>query len=130
MSDLVRHLNFPLEMEFVRLSSYGSDTKSSGKVKILQDIQSPVKGRDILIVEDIVDTGQSLNFLIEYLQKNGPASLKLVCLLDKPSRRKVTVTIDYRGITVPDKFLVGYGLDYAEQYRNLPDLCYLEERKR
>jgi hypoxanthine phosphoribosyltransferase len=130
LSDLVRRLDFPLEIEFVRLSSYGSGLKSSGKIKMLQDMQSPIKGRDLLIVEDIIDSGQSLVFLCDYLQKKGPASLKLVCLLDKPSRRTVPVTIDYCGIKVPDKFLVGYGLDYAEQYRNLPDICYLEESRK
>jgi hypoxanthine phosphoribosyltransferase len=126
MSDLARRLDFPLEIEFVRLSSYGSGTESSGKIKLAHTLKTPIKGRDVLIVEDIVDTGQSLNFLMNYLQKKKPLSLKLCCLLDKPSRRNVPVPVHYRGFTIPDKFLVGYGLDYAEQYRNLPDICCLE----
>ncbi|MBN1643613.1 MAG: hypoxanthine phosphoribosyltransferase [Dehalococcoidales bacterium] len=127
MADLVRHLNFPLEIDFIRLSSYGSGRESSGKVKVIQDIRASIKGRDVLVVEDIVDTGHSISFLMEYLQKKGPASLKLCCLMDKPLRRRVVVPIDYVGFTVPDKFLVGYGLDCAEEYRNLPDVCILGE---
>ena len=126
MSDLMRRLDFPLETDFVQLSSYGRNTKSSGKIKIALDIRAPVSGRDVLVVEDIVDTRRSLSFLTDYLQQKGsPASIKLCSLLDKPSRRKVQVTVDYRGFTVPDKFVVGYGMDYAEQYRNLPDICVL-----
>jgi hypoxanthine phosphoribosyltransferase len=126
MSDLVRRLEFPLETDFIRLSSYGRGTKSSGKIKIGQDIRTPVKGRDVLVVEDIVDTGNSLAFLADYLQKKNPESLRFCCLLDKPSRRQVPVTVHYRGFAVPDKFVVGYGMDYAERYRNLPDICCLE----
>ena len=127
MSDLVRRLEFPLETDFIQLSSYGRSTNSSGKIKIAQDLKTPVNGRDVLVVEDIVDSGRSLAFLIDYLQqKSSPASIKLCCLLDKPSRRQVPVAVDYRGFTVPDKFVVGYGMDYAEQYRNLPDICELE----
>lgn len=126
MSDLVRRLDFPLETDFVRLSSYGCGAESSGKIKLVHLNQLSIKGRDVLVIEDIVDTGNSLSFLLDYLQKKKPASLKLCCLLDKPSRRKVPVTVHYRGFTVPDRFLVGYGLDYAEQYRNLPDICCLE----
>lgn len=129
MSDLVRRLDFPLEMEFIRLSSYMSGTESSGKIKLTHALQTSIKGRDVLVVEDIVDTGQSLAFLINYLRKRKPASIKLCCVMDKPSRRKVPVMVHYCGFTVPDKFLVGYGLDYAEQYRNLPDICSLEECK-
>ncbi len=128
MSDLVRRLDFPLETDFVQLSSYGRGTNSTGKIKIAQDIRTPVKSRDVLMVEDIVDTGRSLAFLTDYLQQKGsPASIKFCCLLDKPSRRQVPVTVDYRGFTVPDKFVVGYGMDYAEQYRNLPDICIISE---
>jgi hypoxanthine phosphoribosyltransferase len=127
MSDLVRRLEFPLETDFVQLSSYSRGTESSGKIKISHDLKSPVTGRDVLVVEDIVDTGNSLAFLTDYLQKKNPESLRFCCLLDKPSRRQMPVTVHYRGFTVPDKFVVGYGMDYAEQYRNLPDICMLSE---
>jgi hypoxanthine phosphoribosyltransferase len=127
MADLVRRLNLPLEIEFFRLSSYGSGRETSGKVGVVQDLQCPVEGRDVLIIEDIVDTGITANFLMEYLNKKKPASLRLCALLDKPSRRKTPVNIDYLGLTVPDKFIVGYGLDCDERYRNLPDLWYLED---
>jgi hypoxanthine phosphoribosyltransferase len=126
MSDLVRRLDFPLETDFIQLSSYGRGTESSGKINISHDLKSPVEGRDVLVVEDIVDTGNSLTFLEDYLKKKKPASLQFCCLLDKPSRRHVPVTVHYRGFTVPDKFVVGYGMDYAEQYRNLPDICVLD----
>jgi len=126
MSDLVRRLDFPLETDFVQLSSYGRGTNSSGKIKMAQDIRATVKGRDVLVVDDIVDTGNSLTFLEDYLKNKNPASLKFCCLLDKPSRRQVPVKVEYRGFTVPDKFVVGYGMDYAEQYRNLPDIYCLE----
>jgi hypoxanthine phosphoribosyltransferase len=127
MSDLVRRLDFPLEVEFVRLSSYGSGRETSGKVKIVQGPESEIEGRHVLVVEDIIDTGVTLAFLLDYLKKKKPASLKLCALTDKPSRRRLPVKIDYLGLTVPDKFLVGYGLDCDEQYRNLPDICVLEE---
>ena len=128
MSDLVRRLDFPLETDFVQLSSYGRGTDSSGKIKIAQDLKTPVNGREVLVVEDIVDTGNSLAFLTDYLQQKGsPALIKFCCLLDKPSRRQVPVTVHYRGFVVPDKFVVGYGMDYAERYRNLPDICILSE---
>lgn len=126
MADLIRRLDFLLEIEFVRLSSYGRGIESSGKIQVVQGLRSGVKNRDVLVVEDIVDTGLTVAYLLEYLRKKRPASLKLCALLDKPSRRRVPVSIDYTGITVPDKFLVGYGLDYDEVYRNLPDICVLE----
>ncbi|GAI35617.1 unnamed protein product, partial [marine sediment metagenome] len=126
MADLIRLLDFPLEVEFIRLSSYGRGKESSGKVKVVQGLQSQVKGKDILVVEDIVDTGLTIAFLLDYLRKKKPASLKLCALTDKPSRRQIPVTIDYLGFTVPDKFLVGYGLDWDEKFRNLPDICVLE----
>ena len=129
MADLVRTIDLPLEVEFIRLSSYGSGTRSSGKVKVMQGIRAPVKGRDVLVIEDIVDTGLTTSFLMGYLQKKKPASLKLCALTDKPSRRQTPVSIDYLGFTVPDKFLVGYGLDCDEQFRNLPDICFLEDEK-
>ena len=127
MADLIRFLNFPLEVEFIRLSSYGGGKESSGEIKVVQGLRSPIKGRDVLVIEDIVDTGLTLSFLLDYLWKRKPASLKLCTLTDKPSRRQAPVTIDYLGTTVPDKFLVGYGLDWDEEFRNLPDICVLEE---
>ena len=127
LADLVRKLDFPLEIDFTRLCSYGSGTESSGDVKMLLEPLNPVQGRDILVVEDIADTGYSLSFLMDYLEKKGPKSLKLCVLADKPSRRKVPLTIDYAGFTVPDEFLVGYGLDCDEQYRNIPEICILDE---
>ena len=126
LADLIRLLDFPLEVEFIRLSSYGRARESSGKIKIEQGLCSEVKGRDVLVVEDIVDTGLTISFLLNYLRRKKPASLKLCALTDKPARRQIPVTIDYLGFTVPDKFLVGYGLDWAEQFRNLPDICVLE----
>jgi hypoxanthine phosphoribosyltransferase len=126
MADLMRQLNFPLEVDFIRLSSYGSGQQTKGKVKVVQGLRLAVQGRHVLVVEDIVDTGITVAFLLEYLKKKKPASLRLCALTDKPSRRRVPVTIDYKGLTVPDKFLVGYGLDYDEKYRNLPDICTLE----
>ena len=127
MADLVRHLDFPLEVDFVRLSSYGSGRQTSGKVQVVQGLDSSIKGKDIIVVEDIIDTGTTVAFLLDYLSKEEPASLQLCALADKPSRHQAPVKIDYLGFTVPDKFLVGYGLDCDEQYRNLPDICYLEE---
>lgn len=127
MADLIRLLDLPLEVEFIRLSSYGRGRESSGKIKVLQGLRTPVKGRDVLVIEDIVDTGLTTSFLLDYLQKKKPASLRLCALTDKPSRRQVPVSIDYLGFTVPDKFLVGYGLDLDEKFRNLPDICVLED---
>ncbi len=127
MADLVRLLDFPLEVDFVRLSSYGQGKESSGKVKVLQGLRSRVRSREVLVIEDIVDTGLTVAFLLDYLRQKKPASLKLCALSDKPSRRQIPVTIDYLGFTVPDKFLVGYGLDWDEKFRNLPDISVLEE---
>jgi len=125
MADLIRLLDFPLEVDFIRLSSYGRGRQSSGRIKVVQGLRSEVKGRDVLVIEDIVDTGLTTSFLLDYLRKKKPASLKLCALTDKPSRRRIPVTIDYLGFTVPDKFLVGYGLDWDEKFRNLPDICVL-----
>ena len=127
LADLVRLLDFPLELEFVRLSSYGGGRQTSGRVRVVQGLRSAVRGRHVLVVEDIVDTGITVAFLMDYLKKRKTASLRLCALTDKPSRRRVPADIDYLGFTVPDKFLVGYGLDCDEKYRNLPDICYLEE---
>ena len=126
LADLVRLLDFPLEVEFVRLSSYGSGRQTSGRVKVVQGLRSSITGRNVLVVEDIVDTGITIAFLLDYLKNEKPASLRLCSLTDKPSRRQVPVAIDYLGFTVPDKFVVGYGLDFDEKFRNLPDICFLE----
>jgi hypoxanthine phosphoribosyltransferase len=116
-----------VEIDFVKLFSYGAGKKTSGKVSMVQGLKAPVKGRDVLVIEDIVDTGITISFLLDYLRKKKPASLKLCALTDKPSRRKVPVSIDYLGFTVPDKFIVGYGLDFDEKFRHLPDICFLED---
>lgn len=128
MSDLMRKLNIPVEVEFVRLSSYGAGTETSGKVKLVQGIKTPLKDRHLLVVEDIVDTGLTLHFLLDYLQRRKPASVKLCALLDKPSRRVVDVPIDYLGFTVPNKFIVGCGIDFNEEFRYLPDIYTVEEQ--
>lgn len=127
MADLVRHLNFPVEIEFGRLSSYGTGRETSGKVKVVHGLLTPVRGRDILIVEDIVDSGLTTAHFLDYIKRRRPASVKLCALADKASRRRTPVVINYLGFAVPDKFLVGYGLDWDEKYRNLPDICALEE---
>ena len=126
MADLIRLLDFPLEIDFIRLSSYGRGSRTSGKIRVVQDIRSPIRGRDVLVIEDIVDTGLTTAFLLDYLREKNPSSLKLCALTEKPSRRKVPVDIDYLGFTVPDIFLVGYGLDWDEKFRYLPDICYVE----
>jgi hypoxanthine phosphoribosyltransferase len=127
MADLIRQLDLPLELDFIRLSSYGAAKESSGKVRVVQGVKTPIKGRDVLVVEDIVDTGITTFFLLDYLKKKKPASLKLCALTDKPSRRRVPVPIDYLGFTVPDEFIVGYGLDLDQRFRNLPDIYALED---
>jgi hypoxanthine phosphoribosyltransferase len=127
MADLVRCLDFPLEIEFVRLSSYENGTESSGKIRLVQGLRAGIAGRHVLVVEDIIDTGLTVSFLLDYLREQGPASVRCCTLLDKPARRRCQVCADYVGLEVPDRFLVGYGLDCDEKYRNLPDICYLEE---
>jgi hypoxanthine phosphoribosyltransferase len=129
LSDLMRSMNIPVEVDFVRLSSYGAGTESSGKIKLVKDVETPIRGRHVLVVEDIIDRGLTVRFLLDYLSFREPASLKLCALFNKPSRRKVEVPIDYVGFTVPDAFVVGYGLDLNEKLRYLPDLCVLEEQK-
>lgn len=126
-ADLVRRLNFPLEVEFIRLSSYGKEQESSGTINVVQGLHFPIKGRDVLIIEDIVDTGRTVSFLIEYLRKKKPSSIRLCALTDKPFRRETPVNIDYLGFTVPDRFIVGYGIDWDEKYRYLPEICVLED---
>lgn len=128
VADLARAIDLPLRVEFLGVRSYGDATVSSGEVEITHDLTRPVHNEDLLIVEDIVDTGTTSAFLFQQLKARGPASLKLCGLLHKPSRTLVKVTIDYKGFTIEDKFVVGYGLDAAQQYRNLPDLCILDEQ--
>jgi hypoxanthine phosphoribosyltransferase len=127
MADLIRQLDLPLELDFIGLSSYGAARESSGKVRVVQGVKTPIKGRDVLVVEDIVDTGITTSFLLDYLRKRKPASLKLCALTDKLSRRRVPVSIDYLGLSLPNKFVVGYGLDCDERFRNLPDIYALED---
>ena len=126
MSDLVRAIDLKLGFEFMAISSYGSGTRSSGEVRIVKDLDVPVDGRDILVVEDIVDTGLTLSFLISSLHQRGAKSVKLAALLDKWERREREVKIDYLGFKIPDAFVVGYGLDFAERYRNLPYIAVLK----
>ena len=128
MADLVRAAQLKSEVEFIGLSSYKNATKSSGSVQITRDLQRDINGRDIIVIEDILDTGRTLSFVMKLLGKQSPASLKLVVLLDKPSRREAPVEADIVGFTIPDAFVVGYGLDYAEKYRNLPYIGILKPR--
>ncbi|MCC8433634.1 hypoxanthine phosphoribosyltransferase [Brevibacillus sp. M2.1A] len=126
MADLIRHMNIPCEMDFMAVSSYGSGTESSGMVKILKDLDTSVQSRHVLVVEDIMDSGLTLSRLVELLRHREAASVKVVTLLNKPERRKVDISPDYKGYDVPDEFVVGYGLDYAEHYRNLPYIGVLK----
>ena len=126
MSDLIRHIDIPLQIDFMAVSSYGSSTESSGVVRILKDLDETVEGKDLLIVEDIIDSGLTLSYMCNILKSRKPASVKICALLDKPSRRKVDLNVDYLGFEIPDHFVVGYGLDYAEKYRNLPYICVLK----
>jgi hypoxanthine phosphoribosyltransferase len=126
LSDLVRAIDLPLTMDFMVVSSYGTATKSSGVVRIIKDLEKEIEGKDVLIVEDIVDTGLTLSYLIENLKTRNPKSVEVCTLLDKPDRRKSQVELSYVGFTIPDEFVVGYGLDYAEVYRNLPFVCVLK----
>ena len=125
LSDLARQLPDTTTLDFMAVSSYGTSTKSSGHVQVLKDLDSPLEGRDVLIVEDIVDTGLTLTYLQDILRARNPRTLRTACLLSKPSRRKVDVKVEYIGFTIEDRFVVGYGLDYAEQYRNLPYIAVL-----
>ncbi len=127
LADIVRALDIPLMIDFIGVSSYRGQRESSGQIELLQDLKIPIAERDVLVIEDIVDTGLSLNYILNALRQKTPASVKVCALLDKPSRRRLTVPIDYSGFTVPDKFVVGYGLDFDEQYRYLSDICYLQE---
>jgi hypoxanthine phosphoribosyltransferase len=126
MSDLVRHMEGNVSLDFMAVSSYAKGTTSSGEVRLLKDLDTTLDGKDVLIVEDIVDTGITLTYLQDILRARNPRTLKTACLLSKPSRRKVNVKVEYIGFTIDDHFVVGYGLDYAEQYRNLPYIGLIE----
>jgi len=126
LSDLIRAIEIPLEMDFMAISSYGASTESSGVVRLVMDLKSTITGRNVLIVEDIVDTGRTLAYILDNLQTRRPADIKVCALLSKPSRREAQVKLDYIGFEIPDAFVVGYGLDYAEGYRNLPFIGVLK----
>ena len=126
--ELAKRLELPVTLDFMSVSSYGNDTKSSGVVRIVKDLDEPLAGKDVLIVEDIIDSGRTLSYLIEVLKQRGPESIRLCTLLDKPERRvKKQVTVDYTCFTIPDEFVVGYGLDYAQKYRTLPYIGVVEQ---
>ena len=127
MADLIRGLDVPCRVDFVRAASYGCGSVSAGEVRITKDLETPIAGREVLVVEDIVDTGITLSRLVEVLRQRRPASLRVCAFLDKPERRKVPFAADYVGFIIPDRFVVGYGLDYNEKFRFLPDVCVLED---
>ena len=126
MCELAKRITVPVSMDFMSVSSYGDGTASSGVVKIAKDLDETLEGKDVLIVEDIIDSGRTLSYLIEILKKRGPKSLRLCTLLDKPQRRTANIDVDYVGYVIEDKFIVGYGIDYDEKYRNLPYIGYFE----
>lgn len=126
LCELAKRITVPVSLDFMSVSSYGSDTKSSGVVKIVKDLDDSIQGKDVIVVEDIVDSGRTLSYLLEMLGDRNPASLHLCTLLDKPDRRVVDVKVDYTGFQIPDEFVVGYGLDYDQRYRNLPYIGVVE----
>ena len=126
MADLVRHITLPCTVDFMAVSSYGSGTTSSGQVKIIKDLSEQIEGKDVIVVEDILDSGNTLSYLLKLLEARHPASIRLCTLLDKPERRTKPVAAQYSGFTIPDEFVVGYGLDYDEKYRNLPYIGILK----
>ena len=126
MCELAKRISVPVSMDFMSVGSYGDDTKSSGVVKIVKDLDEAIEGKDVLIVEDIIDSGRTLYYLIDILKKRNPKSVHLCTLLDKPERRVKDVKVDYVGFNIPDEFVVGYGLDYAQKYRNLPFIGVVE----
>ena len=125
----MRTIDLDLSFDFIAVGSYGTLTKSSGEVRILKDLDESLEGRDVLLIEDIVDSGLTLHYLLQNLQNRNPKSLKIVALLNKPSRREIHVDVDYIGFDIPDEFVVGYGLDYDQRYRNLRDVCVLRINK-
>ena len=126
MCELAKRITVPVSLDFMSVSSYGSDTKSSGVVRIVKDLDEPLKGKDVIVIEDIVDSGHTLSYLLEMLKNREPASLRLCTLLDKPERRVADMHVDYTGFQIPDEFVVGYGLDYDQKYRNLPYIGVVE----
>ncbi|MBQ2935915.1 MAG: hypoxanthine phosphoribosyltransferase [Lachnospiraceae bacterium] len=126
MCELAKRITVPVSLDFMSVSSYGTETKSSGVVKIVKDLDETIMGKDVIVIEDIIDSGRTLSYLLEMLKDRKPASLRLCTLLDKPDRRVVDVNIDYTGFAIPDEFVVGYGLDYAQKYRNLPYIGIVE----
>ena len=126
MADLVREIEIPVMCDFIGVSSYGDAAVSSERVKLISDIRIPVNGKDVLLIDDIIDTGFSIKFVKDYIKSKNPAGIKMCVLLDKPSRRKEDIHVDYTGFTIPDRFVVGYGLDYAEKYRNLPYIAAIK----
>ncbi len=126
MCELAKRISTPVSIDFMSVSSYGGDTKSSGVVKIVKDLDESIAGKDVLVVEDIIDSGRTLSYLMAMLRDRGPKSLKLCTLLDKPDRRVIDVKVDYTGFEIPDEFVVGYGLDYDQLYRNLPYIGMIE----
>lgn len=127
MCELAKRITVPVSMDFMSVSSYGDGTSSSGVVKIAKDLDESLEGKDVLVVEDIIDSGRTLSYLIEILKKRNPASIRLCTLLDKPERRVTDVKVDYVAFNIPDEFVVGYGLDYAQKYRNLPFIGVIEQ---
>lgn len=126
MCELAKRITVPVSFDFMSVSSYGAGTSSSGVIKIVKDLDEPIMGKDVIVIEDIVDSGRTLSYLMELLKGRQPASLRLCTLLDKPDRRVVQVPVDYTGFDIPDEFVVGYGLDYAQKYRNLPYIGIVE----
>lgn len=126
MCELAKRISVPVSIDFMSVSSYGGDTKSSGVVRIVKDLDESITGKDVLVVEDIIDSGRTLSYLMAMLRDRGPKSLKLCTLLDKPDRRVIDVKVDYTGFEIPDEFVVGYGLDYDQLYRNLPFIGMIE----
>lgn len=127
MCELAKRITIPLSMDFMSVSSYGNEKQSSGVVKIVKDLDEALEGKNVIIVEDIIDSGRTLSYLVEILKKRNPKSVKICTLLDKPERRVTDVKVDYVGFNIPDEFVVGYGLDYAQKYRNLPFIGVVEE---
>lgn len=127
MADLIRGMSIPCRVDFVRVASYGDGSRSSGEVRITKDLETPIAGMDVLIVEDIIDTGLTLSHLLNVLRERQPASVRVCAFLDKPERRRVPFTAEYVGFTIPDAFVVGYGLDFNENFRFLPDVCMLKD---
>lgn len=126
LSDLIRHIEIPIEIDFIAAASYGNSTESSGVVRLLKDLDYPIENRHVVLIEDLIDTGLTLHYLAENLKARLPASFKICTLLDKPERRKVAMEVDYKGFDIPDEFIVGYGIDYSQKYRNLPYIATLK----